>query len=284
MKQRIVIVYLLLMMAWPMMAEWYVFAQTGKVEYWQEETWCSLRKGQPLTGKELLRMEKNASLTVMDTEKKVAYVLQDERARKVKDLIADAQPSAWEKFWKLAMAVLHNEAEEIERGAAGTVYRDASADQTVAAAIRQRMQGSWATLSLKESDYRMELQIMQFHQAKIVSQIMDGDRVEYVVTNHSRTPLFVAIVDIDDAGVISSALPCDEVSMLTKQLIPSLSTAVIDIPIVFTPSGRDHLVLIAYPEPFDMEHVLKILEETEVGREKNVNAKIGVAHCELIIR
>ena len=99
--------------------------------------------------------------------------------------------------------------------------------------------------------------------------------VFFRIYNNSKKDLYVNIIDVDDDGKLSDCLPVDDGLTMSHLLIPAES--VIDLsnyPVtLWLPQGTDHLILVAYDEPFDVRVVnstlltpgLKPVSSTVVG-------------------
>ena len=89
-----------------------------------------------------------------------------------------------------------------------------------------------------------------------------GKEAYFRVSNTSNVDLYVNIIDINAEGELYDCMPVDEGMTLSHLLIPANSTIDLkDYPISFAePAGTDHLLLLAYPEPFDLRVVNKVLK------------------------
>ena len=75
-----------------------------------------------------------------------------------------------------------------------------------------------------------------------------------------KSKIIITRIDIDANNKATVLFPTDEVEMIMNLYIPPLSNVRLsNYPITFAPAyTSDRLILVAYPMPFDLAHVLSI--------------------------
>lgn len=286
---RKLLIFTLLICACNSYAGWFVFAVNETVERQTDQGWQILRKGDQLHPADSIRMSHYASLSVMDDKSKRVYSLQSPSPAQLADLMQQAQrtsPSNIARYWKTIQSIFRTGKAEERTGSAGVNYRDASADRMVAHLLLDQLNGqTWNNLPALDTDYQLELQVVSAESGELCHVLREGERVRFLVSNHSNRALFMAILDVDASGVPQVLLPMDAAEMISRAFVPAYSTVMLPEVLSFAPAGTDHLYLIAYDEPFDMEQVLLLMQSNEsVTSLQDASARLGSAHLTVQIR
>lgn len=283
---RRLLTFILLICACSCYAGWFVFSVNETVERQSTQGWQELQKGDKLLPTDNIRMSQYASLSVLDDKSKRIFTLQSTAESTMSDLMRQAQSSCspnLARYAKTLMSIFRSGNTEELKGSAGVNYRDANADRIVAGILRQQMT-DFHNYQLS-TDYRLELQAVSADNGEICQQVSEGERVRLLVSNHSNRALFVAILDVDAGGIPQVLLPLDANDMISRMFVPAYSTIMLPQVISFAPQGVDHLYLIAYDEPFDMQQVLRLMEEPEADAPlPDIAPKLGCAHLDIRIR
>lgn len=297
MRKSLILIWLLC--ACNSYAGWFAFAVNDSVQHRSSRGWQAIQKGDPLSATDSIRMGRYASLSVLDDQAKRIYSLQTSRPALLSDLMRSAESTCSSNIARYAKAILRifrSQEEESLLGSAGVSYRDAAADRAVADLLRQRMSGrAWSVAPVLASDYRMELQAVSLDRSEVCQVVREEERVRLLVSNHSNQALFVAVLDVDAGGVPQLLLPQDMNEMISHMFIPAYSTVMLPDVLSFAPAGIDHLYLIAYEEPFDMQQVLNLLQSNDspttppsssssLSSSSSSTPKLGTAHLTLHIR
>lgn len=285
---RKLLILLLLIYTCHSYAAWHVFSVNGDVKRHTTQGWKSLIKGDELFPTDRIRMEQYASLSIIDNQSKKIYSVQSSKEAKLGDLIQQAKsasPSNIARYWKIVQNIMHNQNTEEFNGSAGVNYRDANADKTIASLLRRQLIGtSWSAIPSLHTDYALELHVISTEDGELSETVREGERVRLLVSNHSDMALFVAIMDVDAGGIPQVILPHDMPDMISHTLIPAYSTVMLPELVSFAPAGIDHLYLIAYDEPFDMQQVLTLIQTPETGSQAPSSVKLGSARLSLSIK
>lgn len=270
-------------------AAWFVFAVNETVERRSSEGWQLLQKGDPLFATDHIRMSQYASLSVLDDQSKQVYPLQCSDEMVLDDLMKHAQTtcsSAIARYAKTILSIFRSEEDESLIGSAGVAYRNAAADRIIADMLSRQMGDyAWHNIPTLRSDYRLELQAVSADNGELCQVVREEERVRLLVSNHSNRALFVAVLDVDASGVAQVLLPHDASEMISRMFIPAYSTVMLPEVISFAPAGVDHLYLIAYDEPFDMSHVLSLMQSADVATSTPISlAKLGFSHLVMHVR
>lgn len=285
---RKLLIFTALFLACNSYAGWFVFAVNETVERQSAQEWQTLQKGDKLLGTDIIRMSQYASLSVLDDKSKRIYTIQTPKEAKLAELMRQAQSSCSPniaRFGKTILNIFRGEGNSASNGSAGVTYRDANADRMVANLLRQQMVGyTWSNTPVLHTDYRLELQVVSAENGEICHVVGEGERVRLLISNHSNRALFVAIVDVDASGIPQVLLPQDEDEMISKMFVPAFSTVMLPEVLSFAPAGTDHLYLIAFDEPFDMQQVLTLMQASLVEQPTSATQKLGSAQLDIQIR
>jgi hypothetical protein len=112
---------------------------------------------------------------------------------------------------------------------------------------------------------------------------VDGQAI-FRIKNNSDVPLYVNILDVNEAGEKFVCLPIDDATTMSHLLIPANCT--IDLaahPVEFTePKGVDNLILIATEVPYDLRQVKSYLDKNDNSSIENASYPIGV-YCKPVV-
>lgn len=285
---RKLLIFTMLLFACNSYAEWFVFAVNENVERQSAQGWQTLQKGDKLLETDNIRMSQYASLSVLDDKSKRVYTVQSSKEAKLADLMRQAQSTCSPNIARFAQTILNifrSGDNSSLNGSAGVTYRDATADRMVADLLRRQMAGyTWGNTPVLHSDYRLELQVVSAENGETCHVVREGERVRLLISNHSNRALFVAIVDVDASGIPQVLLPQDTDEMISKMFVPAFSTVMLPEVLSFAPAGTDHLYVIAYDEPFDMQQVLTLMQATQAEQPISATAKLGCAQLNIQIR
>ncbi len=259
--KRITLICAFGLIALSVLANYYVFSLTNRVERKGDNGWFPLVQGEQLIGSDSIRMEHYASLSIVDDKNEKVYAIQSTNPQSVSSLIKQSQRhSRWlAQSWAVVKAILFGD-ELPQPQQLGVIYRDSKADEAVAGILQQRLNGqNWTAHTNLTSNGRIEIRLVDMNGGNMIDNVIEGDWVKLLVSNHSNQSLYITAVDIDETDNVTVILPTDITEVLQYQFIPPLSTVMLPYPIAFSPKGRDGLFVIGYPEPFDMENVLKQL-------------------------
>lgn len=269
MLKRLSFLLLLLCSCYIASAQLIVYSFSGDVTLWNGTTWKSIKKAQQLQPTDLIRMEEYAQLCIADNKNKLLLPVQAVGEYPVESLIAQAKRNKngiLKSYWDLMLAILEGKPanEKMITGGhttrADSLQRD-SIDMTIALELHRRLKDNdLQTLSM-QTFYHTELQLIDKSHKDIQTGLSKGEDIYPLVTNHSNTPLFVAIVDVDSNGNSTSALPTDIEHMFTSLLVPPHSCIVLPFLLNTTIAGTHSLYLISYPQLFNMENVLALLKD-----------------------
>lgn len=257
MYKRLIIVLALMLTGIRVSAqELQVFSINGSAERLDGKVWKPLVKGQPLRGNDHVRTSHHGSLTILDNERRKVYAVQSERGGTVEALVgtqrAHAKSMTAEAFAEVKNAMFSKQDDRYStRG--GVTYRGGNTDEMLAAWLNTNVNSSF---SIQHSAYSLALHAMNPATHKAVSSIEVGETVELMVTNSSDAALYVGIIDIDAEGMWNAVVDFCE-------LLPPHTAVVLPYPVeFFEPRGTDHLLLLAYPELFDIQRVLALRATT----------------------
>lgn len=245
----------------------FVYNVTGTAERMEAGAWKPLTRRASLNDNDQVRVGKNSALSVLDRKNNKVYAIKESDAKKLQELIAgvsnnDKSMSA--KFASHAVKSLFDgSSSTVSHNAAGCTYRGASIENDIAKTLLFKEKNtSLVQISNTQTDYGVSFDLIDRYSGQVLPQQVGIDKEAYFrIKNNSTTDLYVNIVDINAKGELFDCLPADEAMTLSHLLIPANSTIDLkDFPISFTaPQGTDHLLLIAYEEPFDIREVNKVL-------------------------
>lgn len=285
--KRIVATFVLLCFAATLFAQHlFVMSINGTAEIKIKDRWTLLVKAQALNDEDVIRTSKYGSVTILDKERGKQYAVQSVSGAKVKDLLA-TQKSSVKRFANEVVEflsdILFNTKEKERKDyqtTGGVTYRSDNADEMIAAWLKNNLNDS---LIIGNSAYDVALQVMDPFTYQAIHDIKAGDYAELMVVNDSDIPLYVNVIDVDSEGQWSVVIPKDEAEMMTTLLIPPHSRVILPYPISFyEPKGVDHLILLAYPMPFNLQRVIALYQSDNV--DVLLSAHVGGAICQITIK
>lgn len=235
-----------------------VFAVNGSAERLDGKNWKTLVKGQPLQGSDRVRTSPQGSLTLLDNERRKVYAVQSEQGGTVEALVgtqrARAKSMTAEAFAEVKKAMFSRQDDRYAtRG--GVTYRGGNADERLATWLDAHVTSSF---KVQNPSFTVALHATDPATHKAVRSVEVGGTAELLVVNESDAALYVSVLDIDAEGTWSAVTTGCE-------LMPPHSAVVLPYPVeFFEPRGTDHLLLVAYPEPFDPQRVVALRDSTTV--------------------
>lgn len=265
MHKKIFLLVLFLMALSVMAQNLQVFAINGGAERLEGKDWKTLVKGQPLEGSDRVRTTPHGSLTLLDNERRKVYAVQSNKGGTVEALVgtqrARAKSLTAEAFAEVKRSMFSQQGDRYNtRG--GVTYRGGNTDELLAAWIDQHVTSSY---NIQRPTFAVKLHITDPITHKSVDNVNVGGTVELTAENESDEVLYVGVIDIDAEGTWSAVSEGCE-------LLPPHSAVTLPYPVeFFEPRGTDHLLLVAYPEPFDLQRVVA-LRDSSTADGKNVKA------------
>ncbi|MCQ2191514.1 MAG: copper chaperone PCu(A)C [Paludibacteraceae bacterium] len=258
-----------------------VYNVTGSAEKLDGSNWKALTRRETLKETDVVRVGKNSALSILDKGSSKVYALKQGEAQKVGDLIGDIrsnQNSASGKYFDHMVGSLFNgSSSTVSHNAGGCSYRGAAIENDMARTIAfKQANNSLVKISNGTSDYNVRFDVIDRNADTTLSKVFIGKEAYFRITNNSEVDLYVNIIDVNAEGELYDCMPVDEGMTLSHLLIPAKSTIDLkDYPIAFSePVGTDHLLLLAYPEPFDLRVVNKVLLTPGLSAAKS--CKLGI--------
>lgn len=257
----------------------YVLNINGKAELKKNGEWVSLIKAQPLYDDNVIRTSKFGSVTILDKDRNKEYAVQSESGATVQALLS-TQKSSVKRFTKEVVEVLSDilfSSKDNERKnyqtTGGVTYRSDNADEAIAAWLKNSLNDQYEVAG---SSYHVSLEVIDSYTYQTIREIKAGDHADLMVMNDSDIPLYVNVVDVDAEGRWSVVIPKDETEMMTTLLMPPHASVILPDPInFFEPKGIDHLILLAYPMPFNLQRVIALCQAGNV--DVSLFAEVGGA-------
>ena len=245
----------------------FVYNVTGSAERLENGSWQALTKRAALKQGDQVRVGKNSALSVLDKQNSKVYAIKESAAAPIQNLIAmvsDNEKALSTKFaTHAAKALFDGSSSTVSHSAAGCTYRSTSIENDIARTILYKEQNtSLVQLSNMTTDYGVSFELVDRQSGEVLGQQVAIDHEAFFrIKNNSATDLYVNILDVNPKGELYDCLPADEGMTLSHLLIPANSVIdLADYPVAFTaPQGTDHLILVAYEEPFDLREVNKVI-------------------------
>ena len=244
-----------------------VYSINGTAERQVGAQWKSLVLGEILKGNDRVRTSARGSITLLDIKRRKVYAVQSEEGGRLESLVgsqrAKAQSLSREAFAEVVKSIFTRQDNRFAtRG--GVTYRGGNADEMIAAWLRQNLSKDF---KVAHSEYRVSLQLLEPFTNKKLDNIKINGRAEVLAANESSDALYVNLIDVDAKGNWS-AMGFD------NQLIPPHSAVLLSHPIeFFEPRGTDHIILIAYPEEFNIERIIELYHTST----EKATSEVGVA-------
>lgn len=266
-----------------------VYNITGSAERLEQGNWKPLTKRAQLNANDQVRVSKNSALAIIDKKNNKVYAIKETGAKSIDALIAGVSgndKSLTVKFAEhAAKALMDGSSSNVSHNAAGCTYRGASVENDIAKTlIYKEKNTSLVQLSNAMTDYGVSFDLVDRKSGEVLPQQVNIDHEAYFrIKNTSNRDLYVNILDINPNGELYECLPVDDAMTLSHLLIPAQSTIdLTDYPITFTaPQGTDHLILVAYDEPFDLREVSKVLKTS--GVQGNPSTVVGLYNMQIKI-
>lgn len=285
--RKIVATFVLLCFAATLFAQHlFVMSVNGTAEIKKKDHWVPLIKAQALNDEDVIRTSKYGSVTILDKERGKQYAVQSVSGAKVKELLA-TQKSSVKRFANEVVEflsdILFNTKEKERKDyqtTGGVTYRSDNADEMIASWLKNNLNDR---LEVGSSAYPVSLQVIDPFTYQVIREIKAGDHAELMVMNDSDIPLYVNVIDVDFEGQWSAVIPKDETEMMTTLLIPPHARVFLPFPIsFFEPKGVDHLILLAYPMPFNLQRVIALYQAGNV--DVSLSAQVGGAVFPITIK
>ena len=259
-----------------------VFNVIGKAEVQDGNAWKPLSRRAVLKNSDVVRIDKNSSLSVLDKEKSKVYALKQSDAANVGQLIAgvanNGSNGTSKIFNHMVKSLTDGSSSQTSHNAAGCSYRGASVENDIARTLAFKQKNtSLVQINNATTDYGVKFELVDRKTDQVLpGQLYIGKEAYFRITNSSDRDLYVNVLDVNPQGELYDCLPVDEGMTMSHLLIPAGSTVDLkDHAIEFAePAGTDHLILIAYPEPFDLRVVNKDLLKS--GLTASPSCQIGV--------
>ena len=285
MKRKIALFFLALTLVHAAHAGIYVYQLTGKGYLQQDGEWIELYKTQQLTETDIVRTADYSSLTLIDDSRQKLFSLQSQEPVCIKDIVSRKEHSVSllkETFHGILQAMRTDNQKSVahyqKRG--GVTYRGQDEDRAVAMALTEKCSSDLPSLRSNQSNYPVSLRLIDLYGKQPVTTAPVGSNLIAEVENRSNMVLYVNLLDIDSEGNRTILFPMDEQASMLHLVVPAYSTIrFTDFPFtLYEPLGTDHMLLVAYPQPFNMQNVLDLMPLTGTG-----NEKIGFSIVPLLI-
>lgn len=243
-----------------------VYNVTGSAEKQEGSSWKPLTRREVLKETDVIRVSQNSAMNLLDKNDSKLYAVKQTGAKKVSAILAELkskQGSVAVKYGEhIAKSLFNGNSSTISHNAAGCTYRGATVENDMARTLAFKQANNALTgISNGTSDYDVRFDIMDRTADTTLKNVFVGKEAYFRITNNSDTDLYINITDINADGELYDCMPIDEGMTQSHLLIPANSTVDLkDFPIAFgAPAGTDHLILLAYPEPFDLRVINKAL-------------------------
>lgn len=256
----------------------WVYSFNGSVETNSSKEWRPAEIYQSLSLSDSIKMGAYSSISILDRKNERIYAIQKDGVNSVPDLIKEAGTRNKKQSRSVISYLWGSFAGKNDVGdysnSAGVVYRNSDINAAMAYAI-ENLSGS----------IPVEFALIDRGTGYSIGELaLVGNTAVILVKNHSNLDVFVNIIDIDACGGIAPCIPVSSAQSMTQLLIPANSQVLLDsFPIVFAePRGEDKLILIASPEWFDVNAVVKALKEKQF--QVNTSIKAGVFKQRLMVK
>lgn len=265
MRKLIVMMASLAISAVTMAGNIFVYAVNGTAEKKVAGKWVALAKRAELSENDIVRVNKGASLSIIDRGAEKIYATGEVAEKSVSAIIKEqASGSASGQFVSHAVKSLFNGGtDNISHQAAGCTYRGDVVESDIAKAILSKKSEEDLRLNVDnaKSDFGIAFDLVDRTTGEVVNSATVGREVYFRVKNNSAKMLYVNVLDVASDGQFAECLPVDDAQTLSHLLIPS--NCVIDLydyPIALTePVGTDNLILVASEVPYDLRQVTRYL-------------------------
>lgn len=266
--KRLILFFLSIVLAWTANAQYYVYQVTGEVSVGRDGKWTDAYATQKLAPSDLLLTGDRACVVVLDRGKEKVYSFQTESPRSVEDLVK----SQGAKTKSLTSEVFHGIMDSMfgrkdasmtaYNTVSGVTYRGEEEEREIAAALA----------AAQASSKLLSFRLVGIDSDETLTKVKPGEVAVVEVTSHADVALYVNIVDIDSEGNMNPVMPFDEYNTMLHLFVPPHSVVKLSAHPVefFEPLGRDQLILVAHPLPFDLANVLKLLPDSAPAKSDEV--------------
>ena len=237
-------------------AQYYVYIVNGDAILQRKGQQLPLYTSTELFEEDIIQTSEYGNVVILDRYKNKTYSIQSSEPKPLRQLIVSSQSKSRSLAGEFIEGLYNklfgksDRDEAIYKTQGGVTYRGDPDDEIVAAALNA--QG--------KSAYAISMTLLDLHTLQPVEQLRENQIVILQINNLSDTPLYVNVIDIDANNKATALFSTDEVEMIMNLYIPPLSNVRLsNYPITFAPAyTADRLILVAYPMPFDLAHVLSI--------------------------
>lgn len=272
--KRIRIAIILLCLCVSAQSQYYAYTVNGEAQVMRGGEWKAVYSTMELQTTDLLRTSEYGHVTVLDRTNNKIYSLQTVDAKPIEQLISNVQPHTRRLMQEYIIGMynkLFGIEEERTKGMAtqgGVTYRGEEEEREIARAI----------LHCRKGELPVSFLLLDFQTRQPVERVREGQMVIVQFNNLSDTPLYMNIIDRDAEGTESAIFPLDEKQAILTLYVPAFSSVRMhEYPLTFAPAGTtDKLTLVAYPYPFELTNVVKLLKDTEIQQATGKTNPIGI--------
>ena len=269
--KRIFLLIAILPISLMLAAQYYAYSCNGKVQVMRQGQWQEVFTGMELQETDLLQTEEYGKVVMIDRTNSKLYTIQSSEAKPIGTLISNLQQKTPKLFVEYVQGIFNKMLGVEEKQTdgfdteGGVTYRGEDENRAVALGL----------LNQHRSQYPLSMLLLDNQTMQPVRNVREGQTVIVQVNNLSDTPLYINVIDIDSEGNKAAIFPADEHQTMLNLYIPALSNIrLYAYPIAFSPGNTiERLQLIAYPLPFDLPKVLKLIGQPEELKRYTLNEK-----------
>lgn len=255
--KRLVATISVMFVAISAMAQLYAYAINGRSQIQRNGLSRDVFVADVLLEDDLLTTEEYGYIVILDRKHNKKYSLQSPFPQSIQSLIASqgekAQTLPKDYIQRLYVLLLGYASEDLTdlQDTEGTTYRSESIDLNIAHALAK-----------KTTTETVDFLLLDQHTLQPVQDVKEGQNIVLQIENHSDTPLYTNIIDIDPEGKKYVLLPVSPSDSLSDVYIPPYSKIRLNSnPISFAPGGTsDELTLIAHSKPFNISRVIEMAQ------------------------
>lgn len=256
-------------------AQYYVSAINGEAFVRKGSGWEPAVRTMSVAVSDSLRTSDYSCLVILDRGAGRLYSLQTSQATTLGELIEGQKkqsPSLVKEvvagIWNAMFGKNEKSMEAYKRGS-GVTYKNVVYREDDEKTIAQALVGT------QRKDDNISLRMLDFTTGEPVEETMVGQTAVAEVTNNTGRPLYFNIADFDSEGNVAPILPLDERQTMLHLFLPPYSVVrLYQFPIEFCePRGVDRLVLVAYPKPFNLANVLRLMKTAAPSYSPDVYSK-----------
>lgn len=243
--KRLIALSALILLALPLWGrDLVVYSVTGAAWKRTDTGWEELHRSDRLSPQDWIRTGEDACLNLLDQSTNFLIPVQSPEAIQISLLQKESKKrgvSIVKEYINFMILALKGNVQE-EQQAAGVVYRGENDDKIL----------------LSPAQVLIEL-ISSDNKKTINGVVEEGSMYYFRVTNLCAEPLFINVVDIDEAGIVSECIPVKDLARMGELLIPGKATVSLSsFPLYFVPAGTEDLLIpIASSQPFLLGQVIK---------------------------